>query len=254
MRHLAIHDPDAYKDSNVAHLRANDSHQLIDDEEEEEEETDDEDSQMILPNAEEDTMDPQTLQFTLDPQTQQMLQGEQVVVFEVVQMNNNESENDTDTQSSFIDPSGHSTSAVMLESTPVTSRGHKTSLIGKAQARTMRNATVLTQANGASTSADNIIIQLQTEDEEAASAITNDSIIDDPDFNPNGMSSKSGVKMSVASPLMVNPVVPPPVVSEDTKVLRDQIQKQRDLADCFGFKDDDDEDEAILSMPAAHAQ
>jgi len=52
-----------------------------------------------------------------------------------------------------------------------------------------------------------------------------------------------------------NIVVPPPIViSEDTKLIRDQIQKQKDLAECFGFKDDDEEDEAILSMPAAHAQ
>ena len=45
-----------------------------------------------------------------------------------------------------------------------------------------------------------------------------------------------------------------PVISDDTKQIREQIQKQKDLAECFGFKDDDEEDEAILSMPAAHAQ
>lgn len=47
---------------------------------------------------------------------------------------------------------------------------------------------------------------------------------------------------------------PPLVIPDETKLMRDQMQKQRDLAECFGFKDDDDEDEAILSMPAAHAQ
>lgn len=49
-------------------------------------------------------------------------------------------------------------------------------------------------------------------------------------------------------------IPPPPLITEETKNLRDQIQKQKDLADCFGFRDDDEEDEAILSMPAAHAQ
>lgn len=96
MRHLVIHDPEAYKE--VALQLRNDSHQLIDDEEEEsEEETEDEDdetsqSQIIAAHAtgdEESTLDPQTLQFTLDPsdpQTQQILSSDQVVVFEVVQM------------------------------------------------------------------------------------------------------------------------------------------------------------------------
>lgn len=93
MRHLAIHDPDAYKDQTMNFSRNNDSTQLIDDEEEDE----DEDShQMIVPN---DSDEEQTLSFTLDPQTQQMLQtnGEQVVVFEVVQMNNSNSEGDNTT-------------------------------------------------------------------------------------------------------------------------------------------------------------
>lgn len=48
-------------------------------------------------------------------------------------------------------------------------------------------------------------------------------------------------------------VPPPPVMTEDTG-LRNKLEKQRDKAQCFGFKDDDEEDEAILSMPAAHAQ
>lgn len=117
MRHLVIHDPDAYKDSLGNYImietlckftnlmissvvRANENHQLIDDEEEESEEDDDPD--MILP-TEDESLDQQTLQFTLDPQTQQMLQGgEQVVVFEVVQMNNNESGNE-DQQNAYAE-------------------------------------------------------------------------------------------------------------------------------------------------------
>ena len=69
MRHLAIHDPDAYKDQAMSYSRHNDSTQLIDEEEDEE---DDEDSnQMIVPNE----SDEEPLSFTLDPQTQQILQN-----------------------------------------------------------------------------------------------------------------------------------------------------------------------------------
>ena len=87
MRHLAIHDPDAYKDQAMSYSRHNDSTQLIDEEEDEDE--DEDSNQMIVPNESDEE---QTLSFTLDPQTQQILQntnGEQVVVFEVVQLNNN---------------------------------------------------------------------------------------------------------------------------------------------------------------------
>lgn len=118
-------------------IRANDSHQLIDEES-------DEDSQLILPNAtDDDTIDPQTLQFTLDPQTQQMLHGEQVVVFEVVQLNNTADGSGTDTQSSFasLDQSGQ-----LLDQTPKIPKN-----IGKSGKTTIRSATVLTH-NGASTS------------------------------------------------------------------------------------------------------
>ena len=89
MRHLAIHDPDAYKDHSGNYSRINDSNQLIDEEDEEEEE-----DSMIVPNESDEE---QTLSFTLDPQTQQILQntnGEQVVVFEVVQLNNNNADGD----------------------------------------------------------------------------------------------------------------------------------------------------------------
>ena len=44
--------------------------------------------------------------------------------------------------------------------------------------------------------------------------------------------------------------IPAPVVADDSKSFFDDQQKKRDMADCFGFKDDD-EDDAILSMPAA---
>ena len=47
---------------------------------------------------------------------------------------------------------------------------------------------------------------------------------------------------------------PPPILTEEDTGLRDKLEKQRDKAECFGFKDDDEEDEAILSMSAAHSQ
>lgn len=101
-------------------------------------------------------------------------------------------------------------------------------------------------------SLENIIIQLQAEDEEAANAIQPDNIIDDPDY---ALPGNKAAKLTSNLPVATTPVVPPPlVIPEDTKQIRDQIQKQKDLAECFGFKDDDEEDEAILSMPAAHAQ
>lgn len=103
-------------------------------------------------------------------------------------------------------------------------------------------------------SAENIIIQLQSEGDEAASAIQGDNIIDDndPDYVPSSKSIK--ITTLPATTLVASGAVPPPVVAEDTKSIREQMQKKKDMAECFGFKDDDDEDEAILSMPAAHAQ
>jgi len=135
MRHLAIHDPDAYKDQNYNINRVNDSHQLIDDDEEEEEE-DEDSSQMIVPNESDEE---QTLSFTLDPQTQQILQstnGDQVVVFEVVQLNN--SNNDNENALSTIEQ------PVMMDQMPLlqTSRSK-----GKGKGRFS-----LARQNGASTS------------------------------------------------------------------------------------------------------
>ncbi|RWS27850.1 zinc finger protein with KRAB and SCAN domains 7-like isoform X2, partial [Leptotrombidium deliense] len=249
MRHLVCHDPDAYKDVSLGqNSRMNDSHQLIDDEEEEEEETDDESSQIILHNTEdENTIDPQTLQFTLDPQTQQMLQGEQVVVFEVVQLNNAEGSTDNDTRGSFsnLDPA-------MLESTPISSKGQK-GIKTQLRTATLRNATLLTSNGATSSGTDNIIIQLQAEDEEAANSIQANSVIDDPDYVPNNNKTVA-VAQLLTNQSQQAAVSPPPTIYEDNKHLRDHLQKQKDMADCFGFKDDDEEDEAILSMPAAHAQ
>jgi hypothetical protein len=229
MRHLVIHDPDAYKDSLV--VRANENHQLIDDEEEESEEDDDPD--MILP-TEDESLDQQTLQFTLDPQTHQMLQGgEQVVVFEVVQMNNNESGNE-DQQNAYAELANFETPK---KGATVTKKA-----LAKAMATT----------NGGPGLENNIIIQLQTEDDEAANAIQEDNIIDDADYTPN-----RPIKITtLPANALLGPTgaVPPPIISEDTKTMREHLQKQKDMADCFGFKDDDEEDEAILSMPAAHAQ
>ncbi|RWS04673.1 Zinc-finger double domain containing protein 12-like protein [Dinothrombium tinctorium] len=241
MRHLVCHDPDAYKDSAGQISRINDTHQLIDDEEES-----DESSQIILPNTDDDTIDPQTLQFALDPQTQQMLQGEQVVVFEVVQLNNTEGSTGDDTRSSFsnLDPA-------LLESTPISSKASK-SVKTQLRAATLRNATLLTSNGASSSGTDNIIIQLQAEDEEAANSIQTDNVIDDSDYVASN--KPVAIAQLLTNQTQQTTVSPPPCIYDENKQLREQLQKQKDLADCFGFKDDDEEDEAILSMPAAHAQ
>ena len=190
---------------------------LIDDDEEEEEETDEDemDESGLMDGS-------QTVSFTLDPQTQSMLTGDdgQVVVFEVVQMPGEDGGEEGQT----------------FEAVETPKRGYA----GKNRSKAVRTA-VLSQSNGNSTSGDNnIIIQLQTEDDEAANTITG-SIIDDSDFEPTRRVAKSSAASSVPAPLGVEDV-------------RDKLQKQRDLAQCFGFKDDDEEDDAILSLPASAAQ
>lgn len=234
MRHLAIHDPDAYKDQAISFNRNNDSTQLIEDEEEEEEEDEDEEdsSQMLVPNESDEE---QTLSFTLDPQTQQILQntnGEQVVVFEVVQVNNNGQETDSTTLPD---------NQMLVD--------HVIQAKGKAKARY-----AIGRQNGANgmtfpltwvqsfadrySSTDNYIIQL-TEDAEAANTIEEDNIIEDPDYQPKPLAKlTAGASTSAASALIsqATSIPPPPIVNDDNKYLRDQLQKQKDLADCFGFK------------------
>lgn len=202
----------------TATLRFNDDLTLIDDDDEEDEESEEDemDESGLLDSS-------QTVSFTLDPQTQSMLTGDdgQVVVFEVVQMPGEEGGEEGQT----------------FEAVETPKRG----FVGKSRSKAVRTA-VLSQSNGNSTSGDNnIIIQLQTEDDEAANTITG-TIIDESDFEPTRRGTKSGSS------------VPPPVGSEDASDARDKLQKQRDLAQCFGFKDDDEEDEAILSLPASAAQ
>lgn len=171
-------------------------------------------------------LDPsQTVSFTLDPQTQSMLTGDdgQVVVFEVVQMPGEEGQGEV----------GQTFEAV---ETP------KRGFVAKSRSKAVRTA-LLSQSNGNSTTGENnIIIQLQTEDDEAANTITGN-IIDESDFEPSRRMTKS----------TTSPTVPPPVGPEDSNDVT-KLAKQRDLAQCFGFKDDDDEDEAIISMPASAAQ
>lgn len=96
--------------------------------------------------------------------------------------------------------------------------------------------------------ADNIII-LQTEDEEAAGTITG-CIIDDPDYDPGSLGRKLGKMINSNN----QSSIPAPVIPEDNKSFMEEIRKKKDMMDCFGFKDDDDEDDAILSMPATAAQ
>lgn len=179
-------------------------------------------------------LDPsQTVSFTLDPQTQSMLTGDdgQVVVFEVVQMPGEEGQGEV----------GQTFEAV---ETP------KRGFVAKSRSKGVRTA-LLSQSNGNSTTGENnIIIQLQTEDDEAANTITGNTItgstitgniIDDSDFEPSRRINKS------------SPSLPPPLTHQDSSHVT-KLAKQRDLAQCFGFKDDDDEDDAIISMPASAAQ
>lgn len=202
----------------TATLRFNDDLTLIDEEEDEDEESEEDELD------ESGLMDSQTVSFTLDPQTQSMLTGDdgQVVVFEVVQMPGEE---------------GGGEEGQTFEAVETPKRG----FVAKGRSKAVR--TVLSQSNGNSASGDNnIIIQLQTEDDEAANTITG-SIIDDSDFEPTRRITKSSVSS-----------VPPPVGLNDPSDIRDKLQKQRDIAQCFGFKDDDDEDDALLLLPASAAQ
>jgi len=219
MRHMLQHDPDnaAYKEA-ALQLRESDKRQLID--EEDIDESDEDEDEDDVPSGE-DTLDQQTLQFALDPQTQQMLQGEQVVVFEVVQMGED----------------GESETNVTFEGTQLPKKK-----------KAVRTATLVTQ-NGTSASGENIIIQLQTEDEEAVHQLEGDAIIDEE--GESFQSSPTRVKILSQNS---QAAVPPPVVTED-KRLQDQLQKERDKAECFGFKDEDDgDDDAILSMSTVNAK
>ena len=127
--------------------RVNDSHQLIDEES-------DENSQMILPNTDEESLDPQALQFTLDPQTQQMISGEQVVVFEVVQLNSGE-ENESQNSYAAIEQTGASPTIILDQST-LNNKKPRTAILAtggsKATYRTatLRNASVIASTNGTS--------------------------------------------------------------------------------------------------------
>lgn len=76
----------------------------------------------------------------------------------------------------------------------------------------------------------------------------------------NGDEVLNGKKMSIslreaigAAASNASGIPPPPVVTEDHG-LRTRLEKQRDKAQCFGFKDDSDDDEALLCMPAAVAK
>jgi len=52
------------------------------------------------------------------------------------------------------------------------------------------------------------------------------------------------------SALMASANLPPSTDFEAQVRGRMKEEKQRDVSECFGFKDDDEEDEAILSMPS----
>jgi uncharacterized Zn-finger protein len=253
MRHLALHDPDAYKDSQLS-MRTNDSHQLIDDEEEEDED-------IMLSNSasqsmDESTLDAQSLQFTLDPQTQQMLSGEQVVVFEVVQLNNGESATGTTVVTSEAGGDGSSTQFAALDGTQLqlttTKNSHgKSTLIATPAGNNKSGVRTLRLDTSQLKSGDNYIIQLADDDEDGTTIVEDDQtqhvVEEAAEFTLINSKTTAGQSQQLAPP--------PLVLNEDNnKQVREQLQKQKDFSDCFGFKDDSDEDEAILSMPAAHAQ
>lgn len=151
MRHLALHDPDAYKDSHH-NLRSNDNHQLIDEEE-------DEDNMLPSFNVDETTLsDSQALHLTLDPSSQQILNGEQVVVFEVVQVNENSAVSSDDQQYATIDGEQISISTQKL----------KAATVGKPNLKAVNLS-----------ENENYIIQLQSEDDTAANQIDDSTIVDD---------------------------------------------------------------------------
>lgn len=151
MRHLALHDPDSYKDSQH-NLRSNDNHQLIDDEEESED--------TILPgfDVDETTLDSQALHLTLDANSQQLLNGEQVVVFEVVQVNENSGVHSEDQQYATIDGDQIAISTQKL----------KTATVGKSNLKAVNLA-----------QSDNYIIQLQSEDDAVVTQLDENSTIID---------------------------------------------------------------------------
>ena len=181
MRHLALHDPDAYKDAHP-NLRSNDNHQLIDDEEEDEEED------TMLPgfNVDETTLDSQALHLTLDAQSQQILNGEQVVVFEVVQVNENSGVHSDEQQYATIDG----------EQIAISTQKLKSATVGKSNLKAVSLA-----------ENENYIIQLQSEDDAAATQIEENSTIID--------------ETSVKKPF--------------------DKSSQNDISNCFGFKDEDED-------------
>lgn len=186
MRHLALHDPDSYKDQ--PSLRSNDNHQLIDEEEDED---------TILPSFNVDestTLDSQALHLTFDPQSQQMLNGEQVVVFEVVQVNENSGVNSED---------GQQYATIDGEQVAISTQKLKTATVGKGS-----------NLKAVSIDNENYIIQLQSEDDQAANQIEdNNTIVDEaPTNNISGKNSKF------------------------------EKSNQNDISNCFGFKDEDDDD------------
>lgn len=88
---------------------------------------------------------------------------------------------------------------------------------------------------------------MAAEDEEAANAIQeNDNIIDDPDYLPGKATIRLTSASSTPNTSMIthasisstssSSVPPPPLFTDETKQLREQLQKQKDLAECFGFK------------------
>lgn len=253
MRHLALHDPDAYKDSQLG-LRANDSHQLIDDEEEEDED-------IMLSNSasqsmDENTLDAQSLQFTLDPQTQQMLSGEQVVVFEVVQLNNGESASGTSVEHGNDGSNAQfALDGTQLQLTHSKNSNGKSTLIATQAGSNKSGVRTLRLDTSQLKSGDNYIIQLADDDDDGA-------VMEDSEHHHHHQTQH--LLDDTAEFTLINgktagqtqqPAPPPLVLNDDSsKHVREQLQKQKDFSDCFGFKDDDDEDDAILSMPAAHAQ
>ena len=180
MRHLALHDPDSYKDAH-GQLRSNENHQLIDDEEE------DEDEESNLPgfSVDESTLDSQALHLTFDPQSQQMLNGEQVVVFEVVQVNENNGVGSDEPQYATLGG----------EQVAISTQKLKAATVGKSNLK----AVSIDNENS-------YIIQLQSEDDQAATQIEEHSAIVD---EPNNVKSKQS--------------------------------NQNDISNCFGFKDEDED-------------
>lgn len=232
MRHMVTHDPDASKN-----LTDMDDSQMIGSDEE-----DEDSSAAIIGDAsgyEGDETGQQTISFSYDPQNNQLLQvnGEgQVVVYEVVPLPaENQPEGDQQADPNRVD-------LVENQNAPTNkpeSTEHPSTPLRRSTRSAARGASSATPTNQQSSS--------------QATATTNSTITVQASNGSRG--SALGATVSATTPAgnkQTVMIVHDTSMSEVEKQMREHLEKQKDVSECFGFKDDDEEDEAILSIPATH--